>query len=867
MRAAFVIGCGLLIGSRAVQALDSGAARINFDIGAKRLDLALIDDLSRQANIDITVLAVDRAKKFTSPVVKGQYTLEETFSRMLACTGLKMVQDKKYPRSYSVTAGARLAPRCQPAQPEDSTRNPDTVVVSTGTIISHKPVEDAALTTFSVGDLDMTFGATTTDQLIRRVPQSFPLVNSQTSTAGSINPVAGNNFTRDDAFDLLGLSPSANLVLFNGHRLAFAGFNGSTVSASLLPWIAMDHLEVLVGGASATYGSDAVSGVVNLVPTFGFKGAETTLTYGDVTGGGGAIRGVAQKVGNKWSSNGGFMLAYEHQQSEAVAASQRRTLVHPSGLSEVIPSQDLDTLVGTAMQKFEDGSKISGDAFYSRRAFGQTYLTTPPITTRSEGNASMWDGAFTADIALAPDWSTRIAGAFVQEVDTVTTSAPSNSQTFRTHSTMASVDWILEGSAFSLPGGSVKMSWCGSWRREAFSVSNSAPEPMESGSLRNVWSTCAEVSVPIVGEDNKASWAERIDLRFAWRRDDYRNNESRIANISANNPMVGLLWSPLSDWKVRAIYATAFRPAPLYDTEKSNSLAALLTLPNPRAPGEPYNILYLLGSNPALRPEVAHSYTAGVDFQPSFLPGSSISVTYEHVDYHNRIAAPPNSGDPSSLFSQAVTLAPFINSAPSEADIRTVYEGFSVYDPNNLGASSVRAIFDTRLKNIVSTEVSGVQMEARSKVQSRFGDFDFQVLGQYLIELNNRSAPNSPDLPLLNTDFNAPKLRLLSGVGWTKWGWSVSAHADFTGSYSDTWLTTQGEVASWLVFDGSLAYTTADHGDLGLLDNTTAALSVNNITNKAAPFVAGLVTPTQGYDPANASALGRVVWLIVRKRF
>jgi iron complex outermembrane receptor protein len=94
------------------------------------------------------------------------------------------------------------------------------------------------------------------------------------------------------------------LVLINGKRVApspVAGGGGyEFVDLNLIPLAAVDRIEVLTDGASAIYGSDAVSGVINIILKSDYKGAEFDLHYTEApnaTGGYWAQRSVSMVVG------------------------------------------------------------------------------------------------------------------------------------------------------------------------------------------------------------------------------------------------------------------------------------------------------------------------------------------------------------------------------------------------------------------------------------------------------------------------------------------------------------------------------------------------------------------------------------------
>src|SRR5438309_9297019 len=84
--------------------------------------------------------------------------------------------------------------------------------------------------------------------------------------------------------NLRGLLPKETLVLVDGKRVPFAlGGAGSSagVNINLIPFVFVDHIDILKDGASAVYGSDAVCGVVNFFLIHKFRGLEIGGTYGN----------------------------------------------------------------------------------------------------------------------------------------------------------------------------------------------------------------------------------------------------------------------------------------------------------------------------------------------------------------------------------------------------------------------------------------------------------------------------------------------------------------------------------------------------------------------------------------------------------
>ncbi len=103
------------------------------------------------------------------------------------------------------------------------------------------------------------------------------------------NTVTSNNSGGEDfaTIDLRGLGPSRTLVLVDGGRVPGSSASG-VVDLNSIPAGLIDRVEVVTGGASAVYGSDAVAGVVNFILKDDYEGAEITV------GGGGGFDGNAQ---------------------------------------------------------------------------------------------------------------------------------------------------------------------------------------------------------------------------------------------------------------------------------------------------------------------------------------------------------------------------------------------------------------------------------------------------------------------------------------------------------------------------------------------------------------------------------------------
>ena len=102
---------------------------------------------------------------------------------------------------------------------------------------------------------------------------------------GTVNLNIGNGGDGTVQLNLRGLLPKETLVLVDGKRVAYGslGVAGAcqAVDINLLPFPMIDHIDILKDGASAVYGSDAISGVVNFFLVHKFRGLEIGGSYGN----------------------------------------------------------------------------------------------------------------------------------------------------------------------------------------------------------------------------------------------------------------------------------------------------------------------------------------------------------------------------------------------------------------------------------------------------------------------------------------------------------------------------------------------------------------------------------------------------------
>ncbi|HWF78079.1 MAG TPA: TonB-dependent receptor [Caulobacteraceae bacterium] len=178
------------------------------------------------------------------------------------------------------------APAAAPVQQLRATAEATAEAATTGEIVvTGSRIPQPNLTSVSpiqaVGhqEFQMT-GKTDVVDLLNTLPSNFQ--NTTQDFSNTTNPLtAPGGIT---TADLRGLGPQRTLVLVNGRRLGIGDPNTGNPNPApdldQIPVALIDHVEVLTGGASATYGSDAIAGVVNFIMKTDFEGVQLDGTLG-----------------------------------------------------------------------------------------------------------------------------------------------------------------------------------------------------------------------------------------------------------------------------------------------------------------------------------------------------------------------------------------------------------------------------------------------------------------------------------------------------------------------------------------------------------------------------------------------------------
>lgn len=184
----------------------------------------------------------------------------------------------------------------------------DDVIVVTGSLISN-PNLIASSPVQVVGQEEIQLRqSNVAEQLLREIPGVAANIGSSTNNGNN-----GASFV-----DLRGLGANRNIVLLDGSRIVPANLNGN-VDLNNIPLALLDRVDVLTGGASTTYGADAVSGVVNFITRRDFAGIDATVSSQITERGDGAIfRGDVTIGANFDDGRGNAVFSVGYQQADPV---------------------------------------------------------------------------------------------------------------------------------------------------------------------------------------------------------------------------------------------------------------------------------------------------------------------------------------------------------------------------------------------------------------------------------------------------------------------------------------------------------------------------------------------------------------------
>ena len=146
-------------------------------------------------------------------------------------------------------------------------------VVVTGSRLVRSDLSAPSPTTIINQDVVQLSGDTTVEAVVNELPQLSAGNNSSVNSAGGSGVLTAN---------LRGLGATRTLTLVNGRRFIPANSAGS-VDLATIPTALVERVEIITGGASAVYGSDAIAGAVNFLLRDDFEGLQVSSQFGETS--------------------------------------------------------------------------------------------------------------------------------------------------------------------------------------------------------------------------------------------------------------------------------------------------------------------------------------------------------------------------------------------------------------------------------------------------------------------------------------------------------------------------------------------------------------------------------------------------------
>lgn len=809
----------------------------------------------------------------------------------------------------------------------------------------------------------------TITEFLRKVPQiqGFGVDASSASTQGS----GGTNTTRGSSINLRGLGPQATLTLLDGQRMSPSGVAGNYTDPTAIPAIAIERVEIVADGASAVYGSDAVSGVVNFVTRKRYDGILTRARYGFADGYWLAQGSVL--AGKTWDT-GSFTVAYEHNEhgnlnggernyvrsdlrdfggsdyrnsqcnpgnivvggvpyaipeggvTSASAASLRpntRNFCENLRFGDILPAENRDSVLANFEQKLGDRLTFRAQLLFSDRDYvaqavqqGSTsvlanltvpkanaFFVAPPGTNPNSvtveydftrelglvnqtGKTRDWRAYAALDWDISDSWQLSVAGLYGEDKSSqytlrvltpaltraLASSDPAKAfNPFGGANSQAVLDSIFTGlfnpySTNQIKGGSAQVSGAlfGKVRlaagAELLKYSNkggslqgdiAAPDVRSFAQTREQRSGFVELFVPIFDSGNAVGGFERLDLSLAGRIDDYDDTGS------TKNPKIGLNWSPVRGVLFKGSFGKSFRAPSIQDLplERTGSNLSVVTWIDPLSPTGTSVGINLNAGNPDLKPEKATTYSFSAELRPTAVPGLRASATYFIINYKDVINFPPRTAqsllDPTYAF--AVTRNPSDALIQSYLDVGLPLAGVRPSNP--------AFFYNAQPVNLGALETDGIDFSLDYRTASDFGDFTFGVNGSYLFHYDVAISKTTPLVKQLGMINYPVKLRGQASIGWERDGFSAELLGNYVNGYTNDLVTPVQKVSAYTTFDFHLGYTFSSSAKI--LNGTSLALDISNVFDKRAPFV----NIVGGFDPGQASALGRFVAFTLSKSF
>lgn len=432
---------------------------------------------------------------------------------------------------------------------------------------------------------------------------------------------------------------------------------------------------------------------------------------------------------------------------------------------------------------------------------------------------------------------------------------------------------------------------------------------------RDIFSAYAELVLPLVSPDMSIPLVNALDVQLAVRFEDY----SDLDDSSITKPRYAIAWSPVESLKLRAAYSEGFR-APNLETINldvlsrfSNNVEDLVRCAAQEAGGVDdgacaETIVSNRFGNPRLQPEESENTSYGFVFQPTFMPGLTITADWWKIEQEGIVGLFGRDNHlalDSVLRLEGSSNPAVVRAAPNAQDIADA-AAFNAANGTNLApVGGIRFVEDIFV-NLQPRETEGVDIGLYYDFpETAWGRFSIDANWAHLSKLEQIPSPaveallaeveavNAQGLTFVTPsnlesgtigsqlEINArnPKDRARFAVNWRNDQWAAGLLYRYVGKTFDTFV----DDSEFIEIDQGLSGSEADeirsfmkvHAfetisawgmyefDAGGLEGASVRLGVNNFTDEEPP----LVGTSAGYRPELHSNRGRYWYLSLGMKF
>ncbi len=366
----------------------------------------------------------------------------------------------------------------------------------------------------------------------------------------------------------------------------------------------------------------------------------------------------------------------------------------------------------------------------------------------------------------------------------------------------------------------------------------------------------AEFMIPIIGEDNRISGIHSLGVQAAWRVEQYSDFGS------ADNPKVGVKYSPIENVLLRATYQTAFRAPSLQQLYMGESISHPF-LRDPARGDDGMQYKTKAGGNMDLEPESADSISVGtvVDIPMPENMSLSVSVNWSQIELEDQITSV---GAQYMLSNEELFGNNIIRNEQTDADKTADNPGpdghfateenpdFGIDDiPNGGVPGSIKYINNSYL-NLAEVQIESLDLQVDYGIDTSVGYFGVDLAAAYLYKYDLMSRPGD----LFQDEsgsYTMPEWRGRVGMWWNYDKYTAGATVNYVDSF-DQLYGAIAEVASHTTLDLQASY--------DLTDNSRVTVGALNVTGEDPPWsdseTEGYAFSAAGHSPVGAVLYGNV---------